>query len=55
MADIIRNIEKASYKKLLKEYKKCDKLWGKWSCDSFGYYITALHKEIVKRGGWPAR
>ena len=47
------DIENATHQELLDEYKRCQEEWGKYSCDSFGYYISALHKEIVKRGGWP--
>lgn len=47
------NIETASHKELLKEYDSCMADWGKYSCDSLGYYINALHKQIVKLGGWP--
>ena len=46
------DIENSTHEELLKEYEQCEKDWGKNSCDSFGYYINALHKEIVKRGGW---
>lgn len=27
--------------------------WFKYSCDSFGYYIMALHRRIVELGGFP--
>lgn len=47
------DIENATHQELLDEYERCQELWDKYSCDSFGYYISALHKEIVKRGGWP--
>jgi hypothetical protein len=49
------DIEKASHEELLQEYEDCQQLWGKYSCDCFGFYIGALHKEIVKRGGWPSK
>lgn len=49
------DIKNATHKELLDEYEKCEKAWGKNSCDSFGYYIQALHTEIVKKGGWPQR
>ena len=51
----ILDIEKATHDELLKEYDSCMEDWGKYSCDSFGYYIDALHKQIVKFGGWPAK
>jgi hypothetical protein len=47
------DIENATHQELLKEYEECEELWGKYSCDSFGYYISALHKRIVELGGWP--
>jgi len=47
------DIETASHEELLSEYKACELLWGKWSCDSFGFYIAALHKRIIELGGWP--
>ena len=49
------DIEKASKKELLEESEECSKLWSKYSCDCFGFYTSALHREIVKRGGWPVR
>ncbi|NJO89831.1 MAG: hypothetical protein HC831_13455 [Chloroflexia bacterium] len=48
------DISKVSNHDLLNEYEKCMAIWGKYSCDCFGYYISALHREITKRGGWPA-
>lgn len=49
------DIEKATKKELIKEYKECEDLWGSYSCDCFGYYLQALHKKIVELGGWPVR
>lgn len=49
------NIETASYSELLQEWEECQKLWSKYSCDCFGYYIQALHRKIESLGGWPAR
>lgn len=49
------DIETATHKELLAEYDKCQKEWGKWSCDSFGYYIMALYRRITELGGWPTR
>jgi hypothetical protein len=49
------DVKKATKKQLLKEYEICEKEWGKYSCDCFGFYMSAIHTEIVKRGGWPAR
>lgn len=46
------DIQTATKEELLKEYEQCEKDWGKWSCDSFGCYIKALHKRIVELGGW---
>lgn len=47
------NIEESTHEELLDEYEKCQKDWGMYSCDSFGFYISALHKKIVELGGWP--
>lgn len=49
------NIKNSTKEQLLAEYEKCMDAWGKQSCSSFGYYIQALHSEIVKRGGWPPK
>lgn len=46
------NIEKATHIELLNEYEDCMGLWGKYSCDCFGFYISALHTKIVEFGGW---
>lgn len=46
------DIEKATKEELIAEYEKCQKDWGKCSCDCYGYYIKALHKRIVQLGGW---
>lgn len=46
------DIETASKEELLQEYENCERLWGKYSCDCFGYYVQALHKKIVELGGW---
>lgn len=49
------DIEKATRRELLKEYKSCEDLWSKYSCDCFGFYMDALHKKIVEHSGWPVR
>ena len=49
---MIIDIEKATHKELLTEWDKCQELWGKYSCDCFGFYTTELHKKIVELGGW---
>ena len=46
------DIETATKEELIKEYQQCEKDWGKWSCDSFGYYIEALRKKIMELGGF---
>jgi len=46
------DIEKATKQELLQEYEKCQQLWGRYSCDCFGFYISALHNRIVELGGW---
>ena len=47
------DIENATKEELIAEYDKCNKDWGKYGCDCFGYYIQALHKRIIELGGWP--
>jgi hypothetical protein len=47
------DIENATLKELISEWDSCQKDWGKYSSDCYGYYIDALHKQIVKLGGWP--
>lgn len=46
------DIETATKEELIEEYQKCEKDWGKWSCDCFGYYIEALRKRISELGGF---
>jgi len=41
------DIDKASHKELVEEFERCQELWGKYSCDCFGFYISALKKAIV--------
>ena len=55
MSDSILDIEKASHKELLKEWEKVQDLWGKYSCDCLGFYVSALHKRIVELGGWKCK
>ena len=43
------DIETATDEELLAEFEQCQADWGKWSCDCFGFYITAMQKEISKR------
>lgn len=52
---IMIDIETATHSELLDEYEQCEKDWAELSSDCFGFYISALHKEIVKHGGWPIR
>ena len=49
------DIETATHKELLKEYDECEELWGMYSGDGFGHYMTALHKKIAEKGGWPVK
>lgn len=49
------DIKNATYEELLIEYEECMALWGKYSCDCFGFYISALHTAITKKGGWNAK
>lgn len=46
------DIENSTHQELINEYEKCQQLWGKYSCDCFGYYIEALGKAITEKGGW---
>ena len=55
MSLVDKDLSKVSYEELIEEWDKCQELWGKYSCDCFGFYIDALHKEITKRGGWPPK
>lgn len=54
-------LEKAKLWQLERELKKCKDLWGKYSCDSFGYYIEAIRKRITEikkekeRNNWARR
>ncbi len=47
------DIENSTHQELLKEWYECEEAWSKWSCDCFGYYISALHTKIRSLGGWP--
>lgn len=49
------DIENATHEELLIEWRKCEILWGKYSCDCFGYYINQLHQKIVSLGGWHSK
>ena len=51
MAQLI-DIELSTKEELIAEYEECEKIWGKYSSDCFGYYIMALHRKIVELGGW---
>jgi hypothetical protein len=46
------DIENSTREQLIQEYNECEKLWGKYSSDCFGFYMTALHKQISKLGGF---
>jgi hypothetical protein len=46
------DILKSTKEELIKEYDHCEKLWGKYSSDCFGFYISALYKRICELGGW---
>jgi len=46
------DIQNVTHQELLDEYEKCQQLWGRYSCDCFGFYISALGKRIVELGGW---
>jgi len=52
MGTTMIDIQTATKKELLSEYKECEKDWGKYGCDCLGYYMSALHKRIVEFGGW---
>ncbi len=49
------DIKKSTYHELLDEYEKCEELWRRYSCDCFGFYISAILSEITKRGGFPPK
>ena len=51
MAQLI-DIKTATKDELIAEYEKCERVWGKYSSDCFGFYIQALHKKIVELGGF---
>lgn len=40
------DIETATLEELEAELEECHQAWGKYSCDCFGFYITALQKQI---------
>jgi hypothetical protein len=46
------DIQNSTKEELITEYNKCEKDWGKFSCDCFGFYIESIHKRIVELGGW---
>lgn len=46
------DIATATKQELIEEYEAMEAEWGKWSCESFGFYLSALHKRIVELGGW---
>lgn len=48
----IEDLEKATDDELALEQIRCEKLWSRFSCDCFGFYISALHREITKRNIW---
>jgi len=47
--------KKATHLELLEEYERVMDMWGKYSCDSFGFYLGAIHDAIVDKGGWPGK
>lgn len=49
------DIKNATKEKLLEEYEYCMGLWGKYSCDCFGFYISAIQNKITELGGFPPR
>jgi len=46
------DIDTSTKEELIKEYNECEKAWGKFSSDCFGFYIQYLHRRIVELGGW---
>jgi hypothetical protein len=46
------DIENSTKEVLIEEYNKCQNLWGKYSCDCFGFYIQALQNKISQLGGF---
>jgi len=49
------DIDKATHKELIIEWEMCQDLWSKYSCDCFGFYMTALQNKITELGGWPVK
>jgi hypothetical protein len=49
------DIENSTHEELLCEYELCMDLWGQYSSDCFGFYISELHRKIVELGGWPRK
>lgn len=39
-------LDKAKIWQLIREHKRCEALWGKYSSDSFAYYIKAIRNRI---------
>lgn len=48
----IDDLENASDDELVRYQIECEKLWSRYSCDCFGFYVSALHREITKRDIW---
>jgi len=49
------DIETSTKEQLIQEYENCEKLWGKYSSDCFGFYVEAIRKQIIKLGGFPTK
>ena len=50
------DIELATKQELIDEYDYVmNELWGLYSSDCLGFYVDALHREIVRLGGWDPR
>lgn len=49
------NIKKATRRQLLIEYRQCENIWSKYSCDCLGYYMGAIQTRIMQTGGFPVR
>ena len=48
----IDDVRNATDDELIEEEIECQRVWGKFSCDCFGFYISALRREITDRNIW---
>lgn len=48
----IDDLKNATDDELIEEEAECERLWGRYSCECFGFYISALRREILDRNIW---